>query len=114
MSTPANRLTAELLIEIPKRFPGVRVWRANRIDAVAHNRDGSTRRIKAGIDGQADLSGIIGPDGRRLEIEIKVGKDRQSLKQRAFDQMIISLGGLYIIASTADECYGILEVATYS
>jgi hypothetical protein len=111
MSTPANRLTAELLIEIPKRFPNIRVWRNNRVDAMVPGRGGKLRRVQAGIDGQADLSGIIGPHGVRLEIEIKAGKDRQSDEQIAFQEMIERRGGVYIIAGTVEGCLTLLGMS---
>ena len=94
----ANQITATLLIEIPKRFPDIRVWRNNRVDAMAIGKNGKPRRIQAGIDGQADISGIIGPWGYRLEIEVKAGKDEQSESQIAFQQMIEKHGGIYAIA----------------
>ena len=98
MSTPANKLTAELLIEIPKRFPNIRVWRNNRVDAMVPGRGGKMRRVQAGVDGQADLSGIIGPAGIRLECEVKAGKDRMSANQMAFMDMIRSHGGIHVVA----------------
>jgi hypothetical protein len=100
----ANPLTAALLIEIPKRFPETRVWRNNRIDVMATGRGGNMRRVQAGIDGQGDLSGIIGPTGTRLEIEVKAGNDRQSDKQRAFQAMIERAGGVYLIARDLEQC----------
>jgi hypothetical protein len=103
MSTPANILTAELLIEIQKRFPNVRVWRSNRIDAMAIGKGGSLRRVQAGIDGQGDITGITG-GGIRLEIEVKVGKDRLRDSQKAFKKMILDHGGIYIEARSVEQC----------
>ena len=40
-----------------------------RLDLILNGKGGKPRRIQAGIDGQADISGIIGPWGYRLEIE---------------------------------------------
>jgi VRR-NUC domain len=94
----ANQLTAALLIEIPKCFPQIRVWRSNRIDAMAVGRGGKVRRVKAGVDGQADIMGIIGPSGKMLQIEVKVGKDKLSKQQRAFCKMIVDHGGIYLVA----------------
>jgi hypothetical protein len=72
----ANELTAALLIEIPKRFPRVRVWRQNTgggigmstvKQAVAMIRSGQyakaialliSRPIKWGVEGAGDISGI--------------------------------------------------------
>ena len=94
----ANEITANLLVEIPQQFPQVRIWRNNRVKAMALGRGGKPRLVSAGINGQADLSGIIGPVGRRCEIEVKAGKDTLSREQIQFGHMIRSLGGVYIIA----------------
>jgi hypothetical protein len=106
----ANEITAQLLIEIPRRFNGsVIVWRNNRIKAMAKGRGGTMRMVSAGVDGQADLSGIAGPVGRRLEIEVKAGKDQLSVEQIHFGQMIRKLGGIYLVARQVDETLAALE-----
>jgi len=104
----ANEMTAALLVEIPKRYPGVRIWRNNRIDAMALGAGGRLRRVKAGVDGQADLSGI-GPGGVRIEIEVKAGRDKMSKSQIAFQAMILNHGGIYIEARDVDECMAALR-----
>jgi len=97
----ANEITAALLIEIPKQLPNVRVWRSNRIDAMAVGRNGKMRRVSAGINGQGDLTGIA-PNGKRIEIEIKAdygtGRDRISPAQQAFSAMILGNNGVYLLA----------------
>lgn len=107
--TEANSITAQLLIEIPKRFPNVRVWRNNRVDAMVTGRGGKLRRVQAGINGQADISGIIGPMGRRLEIEVKSKNDRQSREQMGFELMIQSHGGLYLLGRDVEVCLSALQ-----
>jgi|SRR5580698_1886100 hypothetical protein len=101
--TPANRLTAEILLAVSKQFPDVKLWRNNRVDAMAVGAGGRMRRVKAGIDGQADLTGIIGGiqtgfRGCRLEIEVKAHKDRMRPSQVTFGAMIELHGGIYIEA----------------
>jgi hypothetical protein len=103
----ANYLTTEILLEITKQGLGV-AWRNNRIDAMAAGKDGRPRRVSAGINGQADITGIL-PDGRRLEIEVKVGKDKQSAAQIAFGRMIESHGGVYIVARDLGECIACIK-----
>jgi hypothetical protein len=105
MSTPANELNKALLEAIPKRWPEeIRLWRNNYVNTAAVNDDGTVRRfIKSGVEGQADLSGILGPFGRRLEIETKVGADRLNEAQRNFRRMIIRMGGIYIEARTLED-----------
>lgn len=98
----ANDITADLLIKIPEQFPQVRVWRNNRVKAMALGRGGKPRMIDAGINGQADISGIIGGSGKRLEIEVKAGDDELREAQIDFGHMIHSLGGAYIVARTVE------------
>lgn len=90
----AKQLTSDLLIEIPKRFPGCRVWRAN----VAAVRTSNGGFMRAGVPGQADLSGVADGSGRRIEIEIKIGPDRMSPKQIAWRDMILKAGGIHVVA----------------
>ena len=101
----ANAITASLLIEIPKQFPFIRVWRSNRVKAMAIGRGGKPRLIDAGVDGQGDISGIIGGagSGRRIELEIKAGRDRLSEAQKNFRAMILTHGGVYIEARSVED-----------
>lgn len=89
------KITNDILLAVPQRFPDSRVWRNNRLVA----RD-AKRTISAGVDGQADISGILAPKGKRLEIEVKAGKDRSSDAQRDFGAMITRAGGVYVIVCT--------------
>jgi hypothetical protein len=92
----ANDLGTELLIEIPKRYRHLVVWRNNRIKTMAVGDGGRQRMVDAGIDGQGDYSGIVGPSGRRVEIETKWGRDRLRQSQKEFKQMILAHGGVYV------------------
>ena len=107
----ANEITAHLLIEIPWRFPGAKVWRSNRVDVMAVGKGGKLRRVMAGIDGQADITGIFPRKygfmcvmGLRCEIEVKAAKDKQSPAQKAFEKMILDAGGIYIVARSVKQC----------
>lgn len=118
----ANEITKALLIAIPREFPNIRVWRQNTGGAVGMNTvriaiglllknriseaiQTLKRPIAFGIVGGGDISGIIGPtSGRRLEIEVKAGRDKQSLEQQGFQGMITVLGGIYLIARDVDGC----------
>lgn len=77
--------------------PDVRLWRANTGVAYA-----GTRAVRFGVQGQADLSGIIA-GGRRLEIEVKSARGRQTPEQRAFGEMIEKFGGVYIVARSVED-----------
>ena len=58
---------------------------------------GSTTYIPGtGTKGSADISATI--NGRSVKIEVKIGKDRQSPNQVAYQAMIEKAGGVYIIA----------------
>lgn len=117
-----NDITARLLIEIPKRYRNVRVWRQNTgggigmstvKQAIALLRTGriapaisllSSRPIKWGIEGCGDISGVIGPSGRRLEIEIKTPTDRQSTEQRSFELLMQTHGAVYLLGHDVNLC----------
>jgi len=81
----------------------MRLWRANA--GVAKYKD---RVVKFGVAGQADLTGIL-PDGRRLEIEVKGPKGKQSKEQIAYQAMITRFGGLYILAYAVQDVTDALE-----
>lgn len=104
--TTANGLTACIIDFL--RYEG---WQAERINTTGLAREKFTidphtgRRIKSigvtwtpttGNKGSADISATIA--GRSVKIEVKVGKDRQSDAQRAYEQSVTSAGGVYIIA----------------
>lgn len=78
--------------------PLLRLWRQNT--GVAKMGD---RSVRFGIPGQGDLSGLILPNGRRLEIEVKSETGRQTEEQKRFERMITAFGGLYILARSVAE-----------
>lgn len=103
--TPANIIAKYLLMWLSKEIHGIDVWRANRVKVAVRGAGGRVRRMDAGIDGQADLTGhfgfpspfLAGPPHRRIEIEIKAIRDVQSKDQRDFERRCLSHGTLYII-----------------
>jgi len=119
----ANDLTVALILEIPKQFKGARVWRMNvggaypiqSIKAVQSallrgdpksaleilNR---TRPLMfGGLPGIPDIDGILA-DGRRLGVEVKWGKDRQSEEQAVCQRVYEERGAVYIIARAVEQC----------
>lgn len=81
-------------------LPGVDVWRSNAGGA----KDGATGRVlKFGVPGQADVTGLMRPHGRRLEVELKSKRGYQTPEQRAWQIRIEKLGGLYVLARTLSE-----------
>jgi hypothetical protein len=82
------------------QLPGVKVWRFN----VGAMRDPKSGRVyKFGVPGQADLGGLMEPNGRRLEIELKSRDGRQSTDQKLWQADVERYGGLYILARTLAE-----------
>jgi hypothetical protein len=53
--------------------------------------------------GSADISATI--KGRSVKIEIKYGKDRQSIEQKKYQEMIEHSGGFYLIVRTFDDLF---------
>lgn len=82
-----------VLLAISKINPSIRIWQ--QPVGLAWTID-KKRMMKFGLPGQADLSGIM-PNGIRLEIEIKVGRDIQSEKQINFQRMIEKNKGIYLV-----------------
>ena len=83
---------------------GYSVWRQNRATFQIEG-----RWVKCGMDGQADITGMM-LDGRRLEVETKRRHGgRQSPGQKAFQAMIEASGGVYILASSVDDLLAGLE-----
>jgi len=60
------------------------------------------RPIKFGVNGQADITGLLA-DGRRLEVEVKGKGGRQSDAQKAFQGIIERMGGVYVLARCVDD-----------
>jgi hypothetical protein len=55
--------------------------------------------------GAGDISCLIPPFGRRLEVEVKFGKDKQSPDQKSFQKEIEDMGGIYIIVKTWEDFF---------
>lgn len=64
--------------------------------------------IKFGVEGGADISGIL-VGGKRFELEVKTGKARQQKNQIYFQDMIRMYGGEYKVVHSIDEALGWLN-----
>jgi len=93
----ANQIISGLLLTIPVKIPGARIWRQNT--GAAQTARGF---VRFGLPGTSDLIGIL-PDGRFMSIEVKAGRDRLSDKQASFLAMINERGGIGIVARDVDE-----------
>lgn len=87
------------ILEALGQRPDLRLWRANA--GVARSLD-HQRIVRFGVNGQADLSGILA-NGRRLEVEVKTEVGVQSDDQKNFQAMIERFGGVYVLARSAAE-----------
>lgn len=85
-------------------LPNVRIWRQNTGKAMLKG-----RMVQFGVPGQADLSGIIAPNGRRLEIEVKSATGRVRPQQKAFGAMIEKMGGVFVVARTVEDVKDALQ-----
>jgi hypothetical protein len=92
-----------ILIEFGSR-PDLRIWRSNSGAAIWRGKNGSSGGlVRFGVPGQADISGIMRPSGRRIEIEVKTLTGKQSKEQQAWQKMIEWAGGLYILARRIED-----------
>jgi hypothetical protein len=65
--------------------------------------------VRFGLPGSADILGVIAPSGKIIAIEVKTETGKQSAQQKAFAKMIRRMGGVYILARSADEAVKKLE-----
>lgn len=74
--------------------------------------------VTYGTPGAADIQGILGeksdnPGGRFLAIEVKGAKGTQSDEQIAWQKMIVSQGGIYILAYSVQDVTSVLRDLGY-
>lgn len=91
------QIQQEILLYLGTRTD-LRAWRSNAGAAI-----GQRGLIRFGLQGQADISGLMLPEGRRIEIEVKTDRGRQSEQQRKFQRMIEKHGGLYVVARSVED-----------
>lgn len=86
-----------IVLEGPRSISGLRVWPQNS-GVVLINAGKGKRAFHAGPPkGAADISGILSPEGYRVEIELKSPKARLTREQDLFGKAIIALGGIYVL-----------------
>jgi hypothetical protein len=69
----------------------------------ARKTDPEAYPVKFGTPGQADITGIIAPNGLRLEIECKTERGRQSDEQKLWERLITRFGGVYVLARSLQD-----------
>ena len=72
---------------------GIYCWR---------NNVGRKHNLYFGKKGSADITGLL-KSGRRLEIEVKDYKGKQTPEQIEFQRMIEKNNGIYILARSVDD-----------
>lgn len=87
--------------------PACRLW-PNNSGIATHKHGNHTSRVRYGLcPGSSDLIGIIGPKGRMLAIEVKVGSDQLSEEQDLFLRLVRAFGGfgceLRVPADASDD-----------
>lgn len=99
-ATDSEALIQQRILLALGAHPACRIWRMNT-GALPDPRTG--RIIRFGIPGLADILGMLRPSGRFLAIEVKSATGRQSTQQQAFQRMVESCGGLYVLARSVDD-----------
>lgn len=82
---------------------GIRAWRCDTGRNVVHTGAGWARGKSYGTKGAADITGIVPPCGRRLEIEVKTGGAVLSPVQVIFLKVIHQEGGIAIWARSITD-----------
>ena len=109
MSTPANKLTAQVTKKLDAA--GIFYWRQNNMpvhDPRLNNGYGGYRS-HSGLKGVPDIICII--DGQFVGIEIKAGKDRLSEHQILFKKRCERNGGKYLVVKHPDDVDSLLQKA---
>jgi len=103
-----NDLRDKIIVEVCKEFPKlIRLWPQESGGAFR-----GERFIRFGVDGNADISGII-MGGYRIEMEVKTGKARQRTTQKNFEKMITNFEGFYkVVRSTSEAVEWVRSVLT--
>jgi hypothetical protein len=105
----AERDLVYLILSTWGAHPALRIWRTNtgvgwfKNGEPARKSDRDAYPVKFGTPGQGDISGLVGPSGRRLEVECKTERGRQSDDQKSFQRMIENFGGLYVLARSLED-----------
>lgn len=89
---------------------GVSCWRQNTGASKIPDRGKRSgfRFVRFGKKGGSDITGLL-KDGRRLEVECKVGKNKQSPEQEQFQKMIENNNGLYWLIYTPNQLIDKME-----
>jgi hypothetical protein len=99
-------------------LPNVRIFRTNagKVAVIPHSHVARARKLGVPVDwldlgpkGMADLTGLVGPYGRSLSVEVKSATGVQSDAQVAYQRVIEALGGIYILARSPESALAQLQ-----
>lgn len=93
-----SNLQQQILLEFGSR-PDMRLWRNN--SGLLFTRTG--QRVRASVIGAPDIIGLMLPDGQFIGIECKGDRGQQSKEQFHFQQMIMRMGGVYVLAYSVED-----------
>lgn len=109
----ANELTKAIIAFL--EFHNIKAWRQASEGRYIQGREykdmyGKVRQEKGmyiprskAAKGIGDITATLPPLGRRLEIEVKHGRDKQSDAQKEFQKEIEAMGGIYMVVKTWDD-----------
>lgn len=83
-----------------------RLWR-NETGAAIRPHGGV---VRYGLPGSSDIIGL-GPAGRFIALEVKIGSDKQNERQKNFEKTINAMGGVYAVVRSVQDAIDILSVA---
>ena len=95
---PRETPIVQACLYVLRSIPGVHAWRIN----TGTLRDRTGRPVSFAPLGSADISGIVGPEGWRLEVECKrdekAARAQLSPAQHAWSEMVRTAGGIWFLA----------------
>ena len=110
MSAPiAEAVLQRLILARLNLLPGVKVWRSN----TGARQVAGGRVIRFGVRGQGDISGV-GPNGIRIEVEVKTATGRLTPDQLAFGELMKKHGAVYVVARSLEDALAAVAPLTNS
>ncbi len=97
-----DKIVAQTLILLGREASHIGRFFPNPTGVAYRDRTFHREYVRYGIPGSPDIIGIM-IGGFWVGIEIKSGNAKQQKNQRAFQLMINSFGGFYMVAKSADE-----------
>lgn len=91
-------LLAVSRIRMPNGSAACVLWRQQV--GVFETRDGRT--VKVGVEGQADLGGLLA-NGRAIQVEVKSPTGRLRDQQAKWREMVLRMGGVYVLARRVED-----------